>query len=89
MKGNKVQERLDILIRRKGELAAALKVQREKKKALERKESDRLCYVIGRALLEAAAKHRDYELMLKSILQSEVMADSSDAALLKKQGWLS
>ena len=79
--------RLQALQERKNELDAALRAEREKRKEIERKAEARLIRIIGRALLTAASKSPDFELMLKGILRTSPLVES-DRTFLAERTWL-
>jgi hypothetical protein len=89
MAGSKTaRQKLEALQRRqaagKAEMAL-LAVQLQKAKE---KEDARLYSIIGQALIQNAAKHPDFELMLKSVLQTTTSLGDGEKKLLRSKGWL-
>jgi hypothetical protein len=86
--GRAASSRLDALMRRKAELASALRTEREKRKAIEEKERERLSLIVGRALLANAAQYPDFDLMLRGVLKTTIKPGSAELNYLKAKGWL-
>jgi hypothetical protein len=81
-------DRIEALRRRQAALReqVARELVRQQKKN-ERDEA-RLHSIIGGVLLRNAARHPDFELMLKSLLKSTTSFSDSEAKLLRAKGWL-
>jgi hypothetical protein len=76
--------RLQALLGRKAALDAALRAEKEKRKALECRRHERLCNVVGRALLKQAARQPDFGRKLTSLLQAAAATlDESDRKFLE------
>ena len=80
-------ERIDALRKREAEIRARIAAERVRQQRRAEKEYERLKSVIGGVLLESAAQHPDFELMLKSTLASAALGES-DRKLLRAKGWL-
>ena len=80
-------ERIDALKKREAEIRAKIAAERVRQQRRAEKEYERLKSVIGGVLLESAARHPDFELMLKSTLASAAIGES-DRKLLRAKGWL-
>ncbi len=81
-----VDSKIEAILRKQAALKAALaerKVQVQKKSE---KDNARLCSIIGAALVQNAAAHPDFKLMLKQVLQSAELRDT-DRAFLAGEGW--
>jgi len=87
MKNNNGLLRIETLQRRADELRAKITAEQDKRRKREAREQQRLSLIIGAALVHNAALHPDFELMLKSILQTAVPAES-DKNFLRRKGWL-
>jgi hypothetical protein len=84
----KTNSRIEFIRKRQAALRDQLAqelVRHGKKRA---QEQPRLCSIIGAALVESAATHPDFELMLKSVLQTATSLGDSDKKLLREKGWL-
>jgi hypothetical protein len=83
-----VNKRLDALIKRKADLATALRGAKEELKERERRDHERLCRIMGRALLANAAQYPDFDLMLRGVLKTTIKPGSAEFNYLKAKGWL-
>ena len=79
--------RIEALQRRADELRLKIAAEQDKRRKREAREQQRLSLIVGAALVHNAAQHPDFELMLKSILQTAVTAES-DKNFLHSKGWL-
>jgi hypothetical protein len=79
--------RLEVLKRRKSELDAALRAERDRRKEIERKAEVREIRIVGRALLTAAAQSPDFRGMIKGVLRTTPMSDS-DKNFMIARSWL-
>ena len=87
MKNNNGLLRIEAWQRRAEELRVKIAAEQDKRRKREAREQQRLSLIIGAALVHNAALHPDFELMLKSILQTAVSAES-DKNFLRRKGWL-
>jgi len=85
---NSANARLEALMRRKADLAAALRAEREKQKEIERKDDERLIRIVGRALLAHASQHPDFDLVLRGVLRVAVTSGSAEYNYLRNKRWL-
>jgi hypothetical protein len=86
--GGNGNSRIDVLRKRQAALRDQLarELVRQQKK-IEREEA-RVHSIVGQALIRNAAKHPDFELMLKGILKSATSFSDGDKKLLRAKGWL-
>jgi hypothetical protein len=86
--GGNGNSRIDVLRKRQAALRDQLarELVRQQKK-IEREEA-RVHSIVGQALIRNAAKHPDFELMLKSVLQATTSFSDGDKKLLRAKGWL-
>ena len=80
--------KLEALRSRETELKAKIAMEKVRQQKRDEKDSARLCSIIGRVLLENAAKHSDFELLLKGVLQSSTAFNEGEKKLLKARNWL-
>jgi hypothetical protein len=82
-----VDTRLDALKKRRSELDAALRAEREKRKEIERKAETRLIRLIGRALLVASSQSPEFKQMITGVLRTTSLSDS-DRSFLAARNFL-
>ena len=80
--------RIEALRKREQALKAAIAQEKVRQQKRDEKDAARLHSIVGRALLENAAKHADFELMLKSILQANTSFSDGEMKLLRAKGWV-
>ncbi|HLJ45451.1 MAG TPA: hypothetical protein VKU01_05565 [Bryobacteraceae bacterium] len=80
-------EKLDLLLKRQAQLKESLRAEKERRKAIELEQRERLIRILGRALLTSAEESKDFELMLKGVLRTTAL-NRSDAAFLQSRNWL-
>ena len=85
---SQLDKRLEALMRRKAEVADALRAQRERKKDAERRFNDRLALILGRVVIAHAARVPDLEVMMKDLLRSSIKKGTSEYNLLEEAGWM-
>jgi len=85
---NIANEKLEALRKREATLKAAIAAELVRQQKKKEKEDARLCSIIGAALIQNARNHPDFELMLKSVLQSSTSLTDSERKLLRAKGWL-
>lgn len=85
---NIANEKLEALRKREATLKAAIAAELVRQQKKKEKEDARLCSIIGAALLQNAAKHDDFALMLRGILKTSTSYSDSDIRLLRAKGWL-
>ena len=85
---NITTEKLEALRKREATLRLAISKAVDAQRRRDQKSEARLASTIGAALLQYAGKHRDFELMLKSVLQSITSYSASEVKLLRAKGWL-
>ena len=85
MKDNTSAAKLDALLKRQAALAAAVRVEREKRKDIDRRNEERLIRIVGRALLSNATQSEDFKKFLIGVLRTTV-TESSEQKFLKSQG---
>ncbi len=83
-----VNGKLEALRRREEALKAAIAQEKVRQQKRREKDDARLHSIIGEALVGNAAKHPDFELMLKGILKSATSFSDGDKKLLRAKGWL-
>ena len=81
-------EKLDALRKREAALKSAIAAELVRQQKRKEKDDARLCSIIGMALVQNAAAHPDFELMLRGVLQSSTSLGDSERKLLRKRGWL-
>jgi uncharacterized membrane protein len=81
-------DRIAALRKREQALKAAIAAEQIKRQKREQRIHARLVEIIGEALLQNAAKHPDFEAMLKSILKTTTTIGDSEKKLLREKGWL-
>jgi hypothetical protein len=85
---NIANEKLEALRKREAALKSAIAAELVRQQKKKEKEDARLCSIIGTALVQNAAAHPDFELMLKSVLKTSTTLGDSDKRLLRAKGWL-
>ena len=86
--GKHSSDRIEFLKLKERELRARIFAERVRQQKQREKDTARLCSIIGTALVQNAAKHPDFELMLKGVLQTTASFSDSEKKLLKARGWL-
>ena len=84
---NKTDQRLQALKDRRASVDAALRAEREKRKAIAQREDDRLIGIVGRALLAHAKQTQEFGGMLKGVLRNTSHTES-DRKFLQSKDWL-
>ena len=84
---NIVNSKLEALRKKEAALKEAIALEKVRQQKRREKEEARLCSIIGAMLVQNAAKHPDFELMLKSVLQKTTSLSDSDKKLLRANGW--
>ncbi len=84
--GRNGNERIEFLKRRENEIRAQIATERVKRQKRNEKDNARLFSIVGAALVQNAAQHHDFEMMLTNILATAEMRDG-DRAFLKSKGW--
>lgn len=82
-----IESRLEALKRRRSELDDALRAEREKRKAIEKRERDRLVSIVGRAALANAAQSPEFKQFLIGVLRTTVTLDSEVKFLITLHWW--
>lgn len=85
---NVANEKLEALRKREASLKAAIAAELVRQQKRKEKEDARLCSVIGTSLVQNAAAHPDFELMLKSVLKTSTTLGETEKKLLRAKGWL-
>jgi hypothetical protein len=85
---NIANEKIEALRKREVALKAAIARELIRQQKRKEKEDARLCSIIGAALVQNAAKHEDFELMLKGVLKTSTSLTESDKKLLRAKSWL-
>lgn len=85
---NIANEKLEALRKREAALKAAILRELVRQQKRKEKEDARLCSIIGAALVQNAAAHPDFELMLKGVLRTSTTLGDSEKKLLRAKGWL-
>lgn len=80
--------KLEALRKREAALKNAIAIEKVRQQKQEEKDEARLHSIIGAALVQNAAKHADFELMLKGILKSATSFSDGEKKLLRAKGWL-
>ena len=83
-----MENKLDVLRKRKASVEAAIAAEQVKRKRREWKEYERLKSIIGGALLANAVEHPDFDLLLKGVLKGASSIVEGDKKLLRAKGWL-
>jgi hypothetical protein len=81
-------DRLEALRKREAALREAIAFEKVRQQKKNEKDDARLHSIIGEALVNNAALHPDFELMLKGILKSQKSFTDGEAKLLRMKGWL-
>jgi hypothetical protein len=84
----KTNSRIEFIRKRQAALRDQLAQERVRHQKKRAQEDARLCSIIGAALVESAATHPDFDLMLKSVLQTATSLGDGDKKLLREKGWL-
>ncbi len=84
---NIANEKLEALRKREAALKAAIARELVRQQKRKEKEDARVCSIIGAALVQNAAKHEDFELMLKGVLKTSTWLSESDRRLLRTRNW--
>jgi len=84
---NKTDQRLQALKDRRASVDAALRAEREKRKAIEQRENGRLTGIVGRALLAEGKQTPEFAAMLKGVLRNTTLSES-DRRFLQSKDWL-
>jgi len=85
---NIANEKLEALRKREAALKAAIAQELVRQQKKKEKEDARLCSIIGAALVQNAAAHPDFELMLKGVLRTSTTLGDNEKKLLRAKGWL-
>jgi len=80
--------RLHALRKKEAALRAAIAIEKVRQQQKDDKEQARLCSIIGTVLVGNAARHPDFEMMLKSIVKSATSFTEGEKKLLRAKGWL-
>jgi hypothetical protein len=80
--------RIQALRKKEAALKATIALELVRQQKRKEKDDARLFSIIGQALVQNAAKHPDFELMLKSVLQTATSLGDSEKKLLRTKGWL-
>jgi len=80
-------DRIAALRKREQALKSAIAQELVRQQRRKEKEDARLCSIIGAALMDAA-KHPDFELLLKNVLQKATSLSDGERKLLRAKGWL-
>lgn len=86
--GSSINSKLDALRSREASLKAAIATEKVRQQKRDEKDTARLFSIIGAALVQNAAKHPDFELMLKGVLRTATTFNDSEKNFLKARGWL-
>jgi hypothetical protein len=67
---------IEKILKRQAALAQALRLQKDKRKAIQQREYDRRVGIVGRAVLANAAQSAEFKEFLKGILRATVTAEA-------------
>jgi hypothetical protein len=81
------EKRVEALMKRKAAIAAALRLEHEKRKEIAQRDQERKVGIVGRAVLANAAQSPEFKEFLIGILRTTV-TDQSEEKFLKLHGWL-
>lgn len=79
--------KLETLMQRQAAVAAAVRTEKEKRKAIARKEHDRFTRIVGQALVASAGQTPEVAATLKGILRNTRLPES-DRKFLQSKAWL-
>ena len=85
--GNTASGRLQALKDRRAAVDAALRAEKDKRKAIAQREDDRLTGIVGRAFVAHAKQTPDFAAMLKGVLRNTSHTES-DRKFLQAKDWL-
>ena len=80
--------RIEFLKQKEREIRARIAAELVRQQKRKEKEDARLRSIIGAALVQNAANHEDYDLMLKGVLKTSTFLNDSEMKLLRQKGWL-
>jgi hypothetical protein len=80
--------KLEALHKREAVLKAAIAIEKVRQQKKDEKDEARLHTIIGSTLVLNAAKHADFNLMLKGILKNSTSLSDSETKLLRGKGWI-
>jgi len=85
--GSIANDKLNALLKRQSALRAALRAEREKRRANAEKEHQRLIEIVGRAVLANAEQSPEFKQFILGVLRTSTLPEN-EQRFLKTKGWL-